>query len=259
MISSANIIKLHDYLESLYGYKFKKDIPKNLRDAIEFYLITNIVHLPDELNEILNEMLQSEIVQKPVIDSSKLSYPIALYKGDITQLKIDAIVNGTDEDGLGCFTYGHSCLDNVIYRKAGPELRIECMNILSKNKDKKIRTSDVIVTGGHNLFVNYILHTNGPIYNKSRHNEQCLELAKCYINCLNICRKLRINSIAFSCISTGIYKFPNDIACNIAINTVIDWLKKNKCDIQIIFCVYDDLNYKLYKKRLSYTIFNNYY
>jgi O-acetyl-ADP-ribose deacetylase (regulator of RNase III) len=178
---------------------------------------------------------------------------IRLWKGDITMLCTDYIVNAANSQGLGCFTVGHKCIDNVIHQNAGPLLREECIKIM---KDKKtINTSDLIVTHGYNLPSKYILHVVGPIYDPSDKLGSSTGLVKSYINCLDAVTNQYNNiptSIAFCCISTGIFGYPKDEASDIAISTVIRWLsthQKNKLDV--IFCVYDDENYTLYKNKLN--------
>jgi O-acetyl-ADP-ribose deacetylase (regulator of RNase III) len=244
-IIDTNIEKIWAYLKLTHTDKLP--IPSDLskKDLCRYYFITKNLDLPAEIISLWDTVLQSEINPKSIVNTNSMPKPIALHRGDITVLKTDAIVNAANDGGLGCFTYGHKCIDNVIHTKAGPQLRMECNKILGTNT---IPTSGVIATLGYNLPCKYILHTVGPIYDASLHDQHCVKLSRCYINCLAKARDLGLKSIAFCCISTGVFGFPADHAADVAFKTVKAWLKKSKYDIHVIFCTYTENDYLLYKE-----------
>jgi O-acetyl-ADP-ribose deacetylase (regulator of RNase III) len=240
-------------IDEIYSYlitKFKCDDTnvKTKRDFICYVMTTSQdVILPDEINKKLNYVLQSENANN-LIDFTNVGEQVTLYKGDITKLITDCIVNAANSDGLGCFSYGHKCVDNIIHNKAGPQLRNECKNILGKNH---ISTGNAIVTRGYNLPSKYVIHVVGPIYSASNDDVCDEQLKQSYIACLNICKVNRIKQIAFCCVSTGIFGFPNDDACDIAVDTVKNWLNENNNCTKVIFCTFLDIDYQLYKKKLG--------
>lgn len=234
----ANIKEIITYLTNLYG---KPNLNINPREQLKFYLTTYTIELPTSLNEKLNRILQTELRQN--VDVENIRGPIVVIKEDITQLKCDAIVNAANANGLGCFDYNHKCIDNVIHNKAGPMLRIFCRNTLNGSK---LSTSDVMITPGFNLPSKYVIHTVGPIYDKSMEKLQIQQLAMCYINCLDLAVKYNLNSIAFCCISTGIYGFPAKMAKEIAVHTVNTYLNQSRSNLKVVFCTYSEADFKLY-------------
>ena len=157
-----------------------------------------------------------------------------IVKGDITELKVDAIVNAANETLLG-----GGGVDGAIHRKAGPELLKECRLL------NGCHTSEAKITKGYRLMAKYIIHTVGPIYFGLESDADSLK--KCYINCLNLAMKYDIHSIAFPAISTGAYRYPSKAAAKIAIETVNKFLSSNQnYNFQIIFCCYDDETYQNY-------------
>lgn len=217
------------------------------REQLKYYLTKYIVELPLNLNQKLNLILQNEINQNPIIYTDLLPGQIVCINEDITQLKCDAIVNAANANGLGCFNYNHKCIDNIIHNKAGPMLRIQCQQIL---RGLKLRTSDAMITSGFNLPSDYIIHTVGPIWTSNSYNKCIRQLSRCYINCLSLAIKYKLQSIAFCCISTGVYGLPSDLAAKIAIYTIKTFLSKTKSAIKIIFCTYADSDFKLYQNLL---------
>jgi O-acetyl-ADP-ribose deacetylase (regulator of RNase III) len=171
-------------------------------------------------------------------------YNVSLWQGDITTLSCDVIVNAANKDGIGCFTVGHKCIDNIIHSKAGPRMRAECKVTLG---DKKIETGELISTLGYNLPTRYVFHTVGPIGSGN------IELIKCYLNCLKRARDMNLHSIAFCCISTGEYGFPQSKACFLALNSVKRWMKDNNYNIHVVFCVFKDDDYAIYSENIKKT------
>lgn len=238
------------YLYLSYKYKISNNtshVITTKREFIDYLITTQYLDLPPSIIEKLNYVLRTENMNN-LINITTNSTQINLYKGDITQLNIECIVNATNFDGLGCFSYKHPCIDNTIHLKAGPELRKQCKSILGNNK---IITGETIITNGHCLPCKYIMHTVGPVYYKYLEESCKKQLSRCYESCLDICKINNIKRIAFCCISTGVYGFPNELACEIAVNTVKKYLQQNPCDIKIIFCAFTDKDYILYKSRLG--------
>lgn len=176
----------------------------------------------------------------------------SLWKGDITSLKADTIVNAANEDMLGCFAPFHNCIDNAIHSVAGPRLRDDCNKIISMQGHKE-KTGDAKITRAYHLPSRYVIHTVGPVFKGPfeliKMNSQ---LADCYKSCLNLCKETGdIDSIAFCSISTGVFGFPKEAAAKIALETVSEWFEKNNSSIRVIFNVFSDSDYDLYRNLLS--------
>lgn len=164
---------------------------------------------------------------------------IELVKGDITKIECDAIVNAANSSLLG-----GGGVDGAIHRAGGVEILNECKKIRAKQGGCK--TGEAVITTAGNLPSKKIIHTVGPVWNKGDIGEKSL-LKSCYINSLNLALENGLNTIAFPNISTGIYRFPKELACEIAINSVLDFLKQHKDIQKIYFICFDDENYQLYK------------
>jgi len=163
---------------------------------------------------------------------------IELYRGDITKLNVDAIVNAANNSLLG-----GGGVDGAIHRAAGKELLEECRLL------NGCATGDAKVTKGYNLPVKYVIHTVGPIW--SGREDDALLLQNCYRKSLDLAVEKNVKSIAFPNISTGIYRFPKSDAADIAIETVYKFLNQNNFIEKVIFVVFDDENYQIYKKKLK--------
>lgn len=200
--------------------------------------------------KIQNEYLKEEICSKGITDYRQLSPVrdgIYLWQGDITTLKCDAIVNATNSKMLGCFCPNHKCIDNAIHTFSGVQLRSACSKIM-KEQGHDEKTGLAKITPSFNLPCKNIIHTVGPIvYGELTENDKEL-LYSCYTSCLKLANENNLKSIAFCCISTGEFHFPNHAAAEIAIKAVKDF-KKQK-DIEVIFNVFKDTDYKIYKKLL---------
>lgn len=184
-----------------------------------------------------------DITTKKIYNTSTLF----CYKGDITKLKVDAIVNAGNSALLGCFVPDHMCVDNIIHCKAGCRMRNECVKIMI---DTIATNGSVIITKAYNLPSNYVFHAVGPnIINNNPTKENKNELYLCYWNSLDLCEKNNLKSIAFTNISTGLFGYPIDLATNVAMTAVYDWLQKKPFyNINIVFCTFTDENYKEYLK-----------
>lgn len=178
-----------------------------------------------EFLEVQDAYLQEECTQKGVISLSDISIAepgIYLWQGDITRLSVDAIVNAANSAMLGCFVPCHGCIDNAIHSAAGVELRLECSRIMEKQGAEE-PTGKAKITKAYNLPCRYVLHTVGPIIYGKVTGKDCDLLSDCYRSCLELAAAKQLKSIAFCCISTGEFHFPNDKAAEIAIQTVKDF------------------------------------
>lgn len=195
--------------------------------------------------------LREELAQKGVTDLADLT-PMAeglyLWQGDITTLRCGAIVNAANSGMTGCYVPCHGCIDNCIHTYAGVQLRQECAAIM-KRQGREEETGGAKITSGYNLPCQYVLHTVGPIVSGPLTRRDEALLASCYRSCLELAERHGIKSIAFCCISTGEFHFPNHRAAQIAVQTVRKY--KNNSDIQVIFNVFKDIDYKIYKNLLT--------
>ena len=165
---------------------------------------------------------------------------MSLWQGDITCLKIGAIVNAANSQGLGCFIPCHNCIDNQINTYAGIALRLEC-NEYMKTIDNNLPTGEAFITKAYNLPAQHVIHTVGPIIQSTVTDSHKKLLAKCYSNCLRLAQENDIRSLAFCSISTGVFRFPKDMACQIALKTVDEYLDDNKESFdKIVFNVFSD-------------------
>ena len=212
------------------------------------------IRLPKEAsNEFLkiqDEYLQEEIAKKGITDYRLLTpikKGIYLWQGDITTLCCDAIVNAANSQMLGCFYPNHGCIDNAIHSYAGIQLRLACAKLMAQQGHDEA-TGKAKITPAFNLPSKYILHTVGPIITNELTKSDCEKLRSCYNSCLKLASKKGLNSIAFCCISTGEFHFPNDIAAKIAIQTVYEYQKDH--EIEVIFNVFTKTDYDIYANLL---------
>ena len=175
---------------------------------------------------------------------------IYLWQGDITRLSVDAIVNAANNKLLGCFAPNHKCIDNEIHTFAGIELRMECAR-MTEYMDMPEKTGVARMTYGYNLPAKHVIHTVGPIIDEEVTDKERHELASCYRSCLQLANAYNLHSIAFCCISTGEFRFPNEEAAQIAVDTVRTYLKETNSKIKVVFNVFKDIDYDIYDKLLS--------
>ncbi|XP_017674344.1 PREDICTED: O-acetyl-ADP-ribose deacetylase MACROD2 isoform X2 [Lepidothrix coronata] len=182
-----------------------------------------------------------ESTKEDVQGKKSLSEKVSLYRGDITLLEVDAIVNAANSSLLG-----GGGVDGCIHRAAGPCLVAECRNLSG------CETGQAKITCGYDLPAKYVIHTVGPIARGHLTDIHKENLASCYKSSLKLAKENNIRSIAFPCISTGIYGFPNEPAAVIALNTIKEWLSKNHNEVdRIIFCVFLEIDYKIFKKKMG--------
>lgn len=194
--------------------------------------------------------LQAQLAEKGIVETSD-----DLWQGDITRLKVDAIVNAANSRGLGCWHPLHACIDNAIHSAAGLQLRQKCNDIL---KGGMINTGEAIITPAYNLPAKYVIHTVGPIIPDGvPTKEQERQLAACYKNCLRLANDNGCRTIAFCCISTGEFRFPNRCAAEIAIQTVKEYTStyalthSHNNAFTVVFNVFKDIDYDIYRELLG--------
>ncbi len=234
-------------------------IPSDM--AEQKYLLRGLmnIRMPQSISQdILNvqdEYLQERAQEKGIIDIDDLS-PICdgiyLWKGDITRLRCGAIVNAANSGMCGCFVPNHACIDNAIHTFAGIQLRLACADIMEKQGHEE-PTGEAKITPAFNLPCDYVLHTVGPIVSGSVTDEDRELLQSCYNSCLRLAEENHIDSIAFCCISTGVFHFPNEEAARIATDTVIKYRKETGSRMRVIFNVFKDTDEEIYRKLLSET------
>ncbi len=196
--------------------------------------------------------LQGETAAKGITDIAGLT-PIQLglylWQGDITTLKCDAIVNAANSGMTGCYIPNHRCIDNAIHTFAGVELRLACAELMEQQGYPE-PTGQAKITPAFNLPCRYVLHTVGPIIDGRVTQRDRELLASCYRSCLELAAENGLESVAFCCISTGEFHFPNDLAAEIAVRSVKEFLKKQTSVKKVIFNVFKDLDKTIYEKLL---------
>lgn len=196
--------------------------------------------------------LQGETAAKGITDVADLT-PIQpglyLWQGDITLLKCDAIVNAANSGMTGCYIPNHRCIDNAIHTFAGVELRLACAELMAKQGYPE-PTGQAKITPAFNLPCRYVLHTVGPIIGGRVTKEDKEQLTSCYRSCLELAAENALESVAFCCISTGEFHFPNELSAQVAVETVKEFLKKQTSVKKVIFNVFKDLDKAIYEKLL---------
>lgn len=215
--------------------------------------IWEVEKLPEQFFDVQDEYLKQKLSEKKIVELDELDEVeknIYLWQGDITTLKVDAIVNAANKALLGCFVPHHRCIDNAIHTQAGLQLRQECFEIMQKQGEFE-KTGQAKITSGYNLPAEYVIHTVGPIIYHSVEDSDKELLASCYRNCLELALKSNLKSIAFCCISTGEFRFPNDLAAQIAVAEVRKALSENPDkDIKVVFNVFKDTDLNIYRDLL---------
>ena len=232
------------------------------------------IRMPGKMNEnvvkVQDEFLTEEAREKGIVELTDIptaaeqygsSHPyadkISVWQGDITRLRAGAIVNAANSQMLGCFVPCHKCIDNAIHSAAGIELREACSHYMKRRRMQygaryEEPTGRAVLTKGYNLPADYVIHTVGPIVGGILNQKLKDDLKSCYLNVLKCCVEHKIRSVAFCCISTGEFHFPNDEAAKIAADTVTGFLKEHGPDFdRIIFNVFKDVDRELYEAELK--------
>ncbi len=210
-----------------------------------------------ETLRIQDEYLSRRLMEKGIVtlaDIPETSDKLSIWQGDITLLQVDAIVNAANSQMLGCFVPMHTCIDNCIHTFAGVQLRIECNNKMEELRSiygstYQQPTSVPMITDAYNLPSKKVIHVVGPIVSGSLSAEHEKALATCYTNVLDMCLENGMRSVAFCCISTGVFHFPNQLAAEIATCTVKSWLKEHPGAMgRVIFNVFKDKDKEYYER-----------
>lgn len=222
------------------------------------------IRMPGEMAEdvlaVQNDYLKERAREKGVVtpkDIPVVRDVISIWQGDITRLAVDAIVNAANSQMLGCFVPMHTCIDNCIHSFAGIQLRAECSRQMSElriryGKDYEQPTAVPMLTDAYNLPAKKVIHIVGPIVRYGLTPELEKSLADCYRNTLDMCLDNGLKSVAFCCISTGVFHFPNRRAAEIAVDTVTKWFSEHDGQMErVIFNVFKDDDRDIYKELLS--------
>ena len=231
------------------------EIPNN--DTDKFRLYRSLVNIRPAVkadedflqaeDEYLRELIESKGITD-IADLTPIEDGIYLWKGDITTLRCGAIVNAANSGMTGCWQPCHSCIDIFIHTFAGVRLRYKCGQIMQTQGHEE-PTGKAIITPAYNLPCDYVIHTVGPIVDSILTDEHCSLLESSYKSCLEIAIQNNVKSIAFCCISTGVFGFPQDKAAEIAVRTVREFCKNH--DIQVIFNVFKEDDHEIYKRLLG--------
>ena len=233
------------------------DIPAEPESQCQLLRGLMNVRAPQSTNAVFLKMqdayLQGENEAKGITDVADLT-PVQpglyFWQGDITTLKCDAIVNAANSGMTGCYIPNHRCIDNAIHTYAGVELRLACAELMAKQGHPE-PTGQAKITPAFNLPCRYVLHTVGPIIDGRVTKEDKELLASCYHSCLELAAENGLESVAFCCISTGEFHFPNEQAAQIAVETVKQFMNRKTSVKKVIFNVFKDLDKEIYARLLS--------
>lgn len=246
---------IHSLLNEKPEYQ-KIRVPRDVPGQRQLLRSLVNVRLPetasDEFLEIQDAYLREELAESGITRLDELA-PIKgdlyLWQGDITRLQCGAIVNAANSGMTGCYVPCHACIDNCIHTFAGIQLRLACAEIM-ESQGYEEPTGRAKITKAYNLPCDYVLHTVGPIVDGRVTEEDERLLASCYRSCLELARQNQIESIAFCCISTGVFHFPNERAAEIAIETVRTWQNETRSRMKVVFNVFKDKDKEIYERLL---------
>ncbi len=208
--------------------------------------------IKDEFLQIQDAYLTEENEKKGIVtlyDMTEWQKDLYIWKGDITRLQVGAIVNAANSGMTGCYQPCHNCIDNCIHTYAGIQLRNYCNKLMQKQGFKE-PAGQAKITPAFNLPCDHVIHTVGPIVQGKLTKDHEDLLRSCYKSCLEIADANEVKSIAFCCISTGVFMFPNDKAAQIAVDTVREYKAKTDSKIKVIFNVFKDEDERLYEQLL---------
>ena len=206
------------------------------------------LHIQDSF--LSQERQNKQLTSASDIPSCRKNPRLAIWRGDITALEIDAIVNAANSSLLGCFIPCHNCIDNAIHSAAGLQLREECQRLIAAQGHQE-EPGQAKITSGYNLPAAYIIHTVGPIVEGEPTEQDQQLLGSCYRSCLAIAQQKQLHEIAFCCISTGVFNFPQTTAAKIAVATVSEYLSSADYPQRVIFDVFTDQDEQIYRQLLS--------
>ncbi len=248
-------------LDYLIDYLLKEDpqyseiqIPERVGEKRDLFRALRNIRWPKPVSEeflhLQDEELQIQLREKGIVELPNV--PIQIWQGDITRIKADAIVNAANSQMLGCFHPLHKCIDNAIHSAAGVQLREECYQLMLQQGHEE-STGQAKITRAYNLPCKYVIHTVGPIIPNDIPTEfQKEQLASCYRSIMACADENRLESIAFCCISTGEFRFPNQLAAEIAVRTIKNYLTEHPdCSVkQVVFNVFKDVDMEIYQRVL---------
>ncbi|SCJ74578.1 O-acetyl-ADP-ribose deacetylase [Anaerotruncus sp. 2789STDY5834896] len=206
-----------------------------------------------EFLQLQNDYLQAELALRGTVSLADIPAAepgIYLWRGDITRLAVDGIVNAANSALLGCFAPCHGCIDNAIHSAAGVQLRQACAEIMRRQGHQE-PTGQAKITPAFNLPCRYVLHTVGPIVCGRLTAQDRRQLVSCYRACLQLAVQNGLTSLAFCCISTGEFCFPAPVAAQIAVDTVRQFQKQSANKLEVIFDVFTPSDYRLYSQLLA--------
>ena len=235
----------------------RQEIPKDAaRQRVLLRGLMNVrpaKQISPEFLSVQDEYLRQELSETGVTHVEYLqpvSGELYLWQGDITKLSCGAIVNAANSGLTGCYVPNHACIDNCIHTYAGVQLRLDCAEIMEKQGHEE-PTGQAKLTRAYNLPCSFVLHTVGPIVTGEPTKEDEQLLASCYRSCLSLAEENGVKSIAFCCISTGVFHFPNERAAEIAIDTVRQYKSETGSEMKVIFNVFKDLDKEIYERLLQ--------
>ena len=257
---------LIDYLLKEDPQYSEMQVPTDLQGKRDLFRALRNVRWPKPISEeflrLQDEELQAQLQEKGVVElddcrdgvhTVSTNKQLLVWQGDITRLKVDAIVNAANSQMLGCFHPLHKCIDNAIHSAAGVQLREECyQQMLQQGHEES--TGQAKITKAYNLPCKYVIHTVGPIIPNGIPTEfQQKQLASCYRSIMACADENRLESIDFCCISTGEFRFPNQLAAEIAVQTVKDYLTEHPdCSVkQVVFNVFKEVDKRIYERILK--------
>lgn len=232
---SENEQEQRDLLRSLMNVRMPKPISQEFMDIQDEYL--------------LEENRQDGFIYIEDLEPTNFDNRVYLWQGDITTLAVDAIVNAANSQMCGCFQALHNCIDNIVHSKAGLALRYKCYNIMQAQGYEE-PTGQAKITPAYNLPCKYVIHTVGPIVQGRLTKEHEKLLASSYRSCLELAEQSGVESIAFCCISTGVFMFPNQRAAEIAVNSVKEYYDRTNSKIKVIFNVFKEIDLEIYESLL---------
>ena len=250
------------FIEDSKQYK-NLEIPKDTEGKRNILRSLMNIRMPRKMDKevvkVQDDYLKERIKESGIVnlkDIPTIKNGLSVWQGDITRLAVDAIVNAANSQMLGCFIPMHTCIDNCIHTFAGIQLREECNRQMSELRakygiDYEQPTAVPMITDGYNLPAKKVVHVVGPIVKYKLTPDLEEDLAACYRNTLDICAENHLKSVAFCCISTGVFNFPNRRAAKIAVSAVTEWLKSNPDTIdRVIFNVFKDEDKRYYEEIL---------
>lgn len=254
--TERRLFLIKELLREQPGYR-DMEIPRSPQEQERLLRSLMNIRMPRQTSEkflkVQDAYLQSLTAEKGVTDIADLiplQEELYLWRGDITTLRCDAIVNAANSEMLGCFCPCHGCIDNAIHTFSGVQLRMVCADLMKKQGHEE-PTGEAKITLAYNLPSKYVLHTVGPIIQSKVTKRDEELLASCYRSCLELAERHHVKSIAFCCISTGEFHFPNERAAQIAVKTVKEYKWHTNSKMKVIFNVFKEIDWHIYRELLG--------